>query len=118
MNGWPSDKSIFEHAAYEILKWSAEHKDSYRGMVGRSIEKRSELIFASRDNIPELGSQRNMQEIERHKIEMEGEFRELGGIQKIQLKSKRNFSLTQNKLDLSIFQFKDRSLFKRNNGVA
>lgn len=54
-NGWPSDKSIFEHAAYEILKWSSENKDSYRGLVGRSIEKRSELIFASRDNIPELG---------------------------------------------------------------
>lgn len=54
-NGWPSDKSIFEHAAYEVLKWAAENKDSYRGLVGRSIEKRSDLIFASRDNIPELG---------------------------------------------------------------
>jgi hypothetical protein len=54
MNGWPSDKSIFEHAAYELLKWAAEHKDEYRGLVGRSIEKRSDLIFASRGNIPEL----------------------------------------------------------------
>lgn len=70
-NGWPSDKSIFEHAAYEVLKWASENKDSYRGLVGRSIEKRSELIFASRDNIPEVGKFREMQEIERHKLDMD-----------------------------------------------
>ena len=40
VNGWPSDKSIFDHAAYEILKWAAENKDSYRGLVGRNIEKK------------------------------------------------------------------------------
>ena len=38
VNGWPSDKTIFEHAAYEVLKWAAEHKDNYRGLVGRNIE--------------------------------------------------------------------------------
>ena len=59
LNGWPSDKSVFEQAAYELLKWASEHKDEYRGIVGRSIEKRSDLIFASRDNIPELGEYRN-----------------------------------------------------------
>lgn len=58
LSGWPNDKSVFEHAAYELLKWASEHKDEYRGMVGRSIEKRSDLIFASRDNIPELGEYR------------------------------------------------------------
>jgi hypothetical protein len=40
LNGWPSDKSIFDHAAYELLKWSAENKDQYRGLVGRSLEKK------------------------------------------------------------------------------
>jgi len=79
-NGWPSDKSIFEHAAYEILKWSSEHKDQYRGLVGRSIEKRSELIFASRDNIPEIGEYRSLQDIERHKMEMENTLRDLNPI--------------------------------------
>lgn len=28
-NGWPSDKSVFEHAAYELLRWHADHKDEY-----------------------------------------------------------------------------------------
>jgi hypothetical protein len=28
-NGWPSDKSIFDHAAYEILKFHADHKEEY-----------------------------------------------------------------------------------------
>ena len=54
LNGWPSDKSIFDHAAYEILKWAAEHKDNYRGLVGRNLEQKQDLIMYSRDNIPEL----------------------------------------------------------------
>eukprot|EP00347_Sterkiella_histriomuscorum_P002085 403369532 len=117
-NGWPSDKSIFEHAAYEILKWSSENKDQYRGLVGRSIEKRSELIFASRDNIPEIGQYRQMAEIERHKLDMEHEIKDMNGVQKIQLKSKRSYTLTQNKLDLSIFTFKDRPIFQKKGGVT
>ena len=28
-NGWPSDKTIFDHAAYELLKWHSEHKEEY-----------------------------------------------------------------------------------------
>jgi hypothetical protein len=39
-NGWPSDKSIFEHAAYEILKWAADNKDKYRSLVGKNLEKK------------------------------------------------------------------------------
>ena len=27
--GWPSNKTIFEHAAYELLKWHAEHRDEF-----------------------------------------------------------------------------------------
>jgi hypothetical protein len=53
-NGWPPDKSIFEHAAYEVLKWAADNKESYRGLIGRNIEKKQDLIMSSRDNIPEL----------------------------------------------------------------
>jgi len=71
LNGWPSEKSVFEHAAYELLKWASEHKDEYRGMVGRSIEKRSNLIFASRDNIPEIGEIRRAADIEKHKIDFD-----------------------------------------------
>ena len=32
-NGWPSDKSIFDHAAYEILKFHADHKDEYTNKI-------------------------------------------------------------------------------------
>jgi hypothetical protein len=38
LKGWPADKSIFEHAALELLKWGNDHKDEYRGQVGKSIE--------------------------------------------------------------------------------
>lgn len=58
-NGWPSDKTIFDYAAYELLKWSAEHKDEYRGLVGRNHERRSDLIYASRDKLPGLEDFRN-----------------------------------------------------------
>ena len=27
--GWPSDKTIFDHAAHELLKWHTEHKEEY-----------------------------------------------------------------------------------------
>ena len=27
--GWPSDKNIFDHASYELLKWHATHKEEY-----------------------------------------------------------------------------------------
>jgi hypothetical protein len=29
-NGWPSDKSIYEFAAYEILKFGTENKGKYQ----------------------------------------------------------------------------------------
>ena len=28
-SGWPSDKTIFDHAAYELLKWHTEHREEY-----------------------------------------------------------------------------------------
>ena len=80
LNGWPSDKSVFEHASYEILKWGQENKDQYRGLVGRSLERKQDIIFASRDNIPELGEYKLMQELERHKIDMDSEMKEFAGV--------------------------------------
>jgi hypothetical protein len=29
MNGWPSDKPLYDHVSYEILKFHFEHKDEY-----------------------------------------------------------------------------------------
>ena len=29
MNGWPSDKPMYDHVSYEILKFHADHKDEY-----------------------------------------------------------------------------------------
>lgn len=26
-DGWPSDQSIFDHAAYLLLKWQSDHQD-------------------------------------------------------------------------------------------
>ena len=82
-NGWPSDKSIFEHAAYEVLKWAADNKDSYRGMVGRNMEKKQDAIFASRDNIPELSQYKMMQELERHKLDVANDIKNFSRPEKI-----------------------------------
>ena len=38
-------KAIFEHAAYELLRWGQEHEDDYKGLMGKKIAKRSEAIF-------------------------------------------------------------------------
>lgn len=78
VDGWPSDKSIFEHAAYEVLKWAADHKDNYRGLVGRNLEKKQDLILNSRDKIPELSQYKMMQEMERHKIDVQNDLKEMG----------------------------------------
>ena len=113
VNGWPSDKSIFEHAAYEVLKWAADNKDNYKGLVGKNIGKKQDAIFASRDNIPELSQYKMMQELERHKQDVAEDIRQFAKTEKIQLKSRKQYSLTTNKLDVSIFQFKDRPIFKK-----
>lgn len=112
-NGWPSDKSIFDHAAYEILKWSSENKDSYRGLVGRNMEKKQDAIFASRDNIPELSQYKMMQEMERHRADVASDIKSFSRPEKIQLKSRKQYNLSTNKLDVSIFQFRDRPIFKK-----
>ena len=28
-SGWPSDKTVFDHAAYELLKWHSVHREEY-----------------------------------------------------------------------------------------
>lgn len=28
-NGWPSERSLYDHASDELLRWHAEHKDEY-----------------------------------------------------------------------------------------
>ena len=113
VNGWPSDKSIFEHAAYEVLKWAADNKDNYKGLVGRNIGQKQDAIFASRDNIPELSQYKMMQELERHKQDVAEDIRQFAKTEKIQLKSRKQYTLTTNKLDVSIIQFKDRPIFKK-----
>lgn len=30
-NGWPGDTTIYDHAAYELLKWHSQHKEDYAG---------------------------------------------------------------------------------------
>ena len=30
-NGWPGDTTIYDHAAYELLKWHSQHKEEYAG---------------------------------------------------------------------------------------
>jgi hypothetical protein len=113
VNGWPSDKTIFEHAAYEVLKWAADNKDSYKGLVGRNLERKQDAIFASRDNIPELSQYKMQQELERHKAEVAEDISKSKGAERIQLKSRKQYTLTTNKLDVSIFHFRDRPIFKK-----
>lgn len=79
-DGWPSEKSIFEHAAYELLKWASEHKDEFRGLVGRSMEKKSDLIFASRDHIPELSEYRKGQELEKYKMDIADDLKKMDSV--------------------------------------
>lgn len=55
-----------------------------------------------------------MQELERHKLDVANDIRSFAEKpEKIQLRSRKQYTLTTNKLDVSIFQFKDRPLFKK-----
>ena len=51
--------------------------------------------------------------MERHKIDVTNDLKQIGKQEKIQLKSRKLYTLTTNKLDVSIFQFKDRPIFKK-----
>ena len=31
--GWPNDKNVFDHAAYELLKWQSEHREEYANNI-------------------------------------------------------------------------------------
>lgn len=35
-NGWPEESSIYDHAAYELLRWHALNKDDYTTAVKAS----------------------------------------------------------------------------------
>jgi hypothetical protein len=43
-NGWPQEKSVFDHAAYELLKWHSEHKED---LTHRDVKGASENYFAT-----------------------------------------------------------------------
>ncbi len=59
--------------------------------------------MSSRDNIPELSQYKMMQEMEKHKVEVANEIKNFNKTEKIQLKSRKQYTLTTNKLDVSIF---------------
>ena len=104
MKGWPSDKSIYEHAAYELLKWGNDHKDEYRSQTGKSIDKRSQIIFGSRQGIPEVEEMKREQ-IEKYGVSVtQGDdiFAKKG---RVELKSKKSNHMASNRLELSIFNF-------------
>ena len=44
-----------------------------------------------------------MQEVEKHKVEVANDLKVFGRTEKIQLKSRKMYTLTRNKLDVSIF---------------
>jgi len=52
MNGWPSDKPLYDHVSYEILKFHAEHKDEYTTKrltnPGPSVTPREGNMMSSR----------------------------------------------------------------------
>jgi len=31
--GWPSDKNVFDHAAYELLRWHSEHREEFANNI-------------------------------------------------------------------------------------
>ena len=32
-HGWPGNTTIYEHAAYELLRWHSQHKESLKTIV-------------------------------------------------------------------------------------
>jgi hypothetical protein len=74
------------------------------------MEKKQDAIFASRDNIPELSQYKMMQELERHKVDVANDIKNFSRPEKIQLRSRKQFTLTTAKT----FNFLFRSIASRN----
>ena len=51
--------------------------------------------------------------MERHKLDVANDIKSFSRPEKIQLKSRTQYNLSTNKLDVSIFQFRDRPIFKK-----
>ena len=56
--GWPSDKTIFDHAAHELLTWHSTHRDEYSGNMSinpgadglQSAGRRTESFLSHADD--------------------------------------------------------------------
>lgn len=64
-NGWPGDKSIYNHAAEEILRYGSKHQQEFKGVIGKEIEKKSRAINATLDIQSQEPTPKNIISMER-----------------------------------------------------
>ena len=94
--GWPEEKSIFNHAADEILRYGSKFQSDFKGIIGKDFEKRTRKIYETKEE-PE-----NDLKIERSRLVFDHEYALKRG--NFILKSKSSATDTQKKVyDLSIF---------------
>ncbi len=88
LNGWPMEKSIFDHAAYEVQKWGGDNKQHFTGNAAKQLDKKSDVIMNARENFPERSEFRR-RDAGMHGGSNQKTSQAFGGIKKIELKSKK-----------------------------
>jgi hypothetical protein len=114
-DGWPADTSIFDHAAYLILRWQVDNQDvitiqaaAYRKKAlmnpkrvvseASALDGKSKKIGGLNADAPK-GFEKKMDPLKRENMKTQDG--------KLKLKSKKMYNFEINKIDTGIFGVKD-----------
>ena len=104
-DGWPDDQSIFDHAAYLLLKWQTDHSDEIA--ISTATYKKSSIFSQNEGSSSAVQKFKDRETVEDLKKEIKRDSKSQigGGAPKlIQLKSKKSYNFKQNKIEVSVFE--------------
>ena len=112
-DGWPSEKSVFEHAAYLLLKWQGENQDK---ITVQAAAFRQNFLLKSGEPVPTSANlkdySRTIQSAKKKPKNYDEYVQKKAGNagKRIVLKSKKEFKYSEQKIDVSVFEGEGKQL--------
>ena len=69
-NGWPGDRSIYNYAAEEILRYGSQFQQEFKGVIGKEFEKKARAILDTKDIPEKETTPKNIISVRRNPIEV------------------------------------------------
>ena len=67
-DGWPSETSIFDHAAYLLLKWQSENQDQLA--IQGALSRQSKILTGTQQAEHAIREFKDQKDIEKHKVQI------------------------------------------------